>query len=63
MGPKKAKKAKKNAGDEDEIDVGEQLEILKAQRDSLQQRLVLEQERADRAKAKRDEFREESLAK
>ena len=60
MGPKKAKKGKapkKGTGDEDEINQADMQIVLKAQVDSLKQRLVLEQEVRDKSKSKEEEIR------
>jgi len=50
MGPKKAPKKGKGADDEEDgRDIYEMIMILEAQRDSLMQMLVFEQERANLA--------------
>ena len=57
MAPKK--KAAAKGGDDDGIDPGEMLAILEAQRESLAQRLVMEQERENASEQKKEILVEE----
>jgi len=60
MGPKKAaKKGKGDDGEEDGRDIGEMIMILEAQRDSLMQMLVFEQERANLAMKRKQDVQKE----
>mgnify|MGYP000191593457 CR=1 FL=1 len=58
MGPKKGKGKGKGAGDDEGPDQAEMNMILEAQVESLKQRLVLEQERANMAARKEETIRE-----
>jgi hypothetical protein len=61
-GKKKGGKGKKGAKDGDEkYDVAQMNLILQAQVQSFKERLVLEQERKDRAKAKVEEIRQDEI--
>lgn len=56
-GKKKGGGAKKGKGDDDEFDPALMNTILKAEVDSLKQKLVLEQEKMDRSATKEEEIR------
>ena len=62
MGGKKKGPAKKGKGGDDEVDVGLMNTIMKAQVESLKQRLVLEYEKANKSAAKEEDMRQDQVS-
>lgn len=61
MSKKKGGGKKKAAADDENISPADQCGILKAQVESLQQRLILEHERTDKSNSKLEEINENEL--
>jgi hypothetical protein len=61
MGGKKKKAGKKGKGDDDEMNIGTLNAILEAQVQSMQQRIVLEQERLANSKDAWNNYRLEEV--